>query len=149
MATRKKRRPSSPPSYAFTPRHALLDAGGVAGAHYIAAWLEERLGAPVKVRQVRDRLKNYGDGIERLGAGYYALAEKAALPVDIWATRWLALQPQPPHVADLVQAVLEAYPHGDPTAVRCWVHQQVGALRVREDRVWLVSQLQRPVRLAQ
>lgn len=141
MPRRANRKPSSSAAPSLTPRDALERAGGVAGANWIAAWLSRRLGQPVRPRQVRDRLKHCGDGVIRLGAGYYALSAQASLSVDVWATRWLALRPAPMPVEDLVQAVLDAYPHGDPVAVRAWVHQEPGALRVRDGAVWLVSQL--------
>lgn len=143
MNASSKTRPSAEHAYSLTPRDALERAGGIAGARWIADWLAKRLRQPVRVRQVRDRLKHYGDSILRLGAGYYAVTGTHYLPVDVWATRWLARRAGPAAVDDLVEAILDAYPRGDDMAVRCWVYQEVGALRVRDGEVWLVSQLYR------
>lgn len=105
-----------------SPAYSILrEAGGCAGAKWIARQLSRRNGEDVSVRQVRERLKNYGS-IRKLGAGYYVL-DGLDLPSvkehldHVMAERGLL------SVDDAIEEVLQTYPYGDEYAVRCWIHQ--------------------------
>ncbi len=103
------------------PCRILLEAGGCAGAKFIAERLGDETGQDVSVRQVRERLKNHAT-IRKIGAGYYALADSATRPVKEHLDEIMA-QRGPLCVDDAIGEVLATYPHGDEYAVRCWIHQ--------------------------
>lgn len=130
--------PAAVPTRApMSAREALVDLGGVAGARAIAARLSEHLGRSVTVRQVRDRFRNTGGKVRKLGAGYFSTGPTEHPPVLHWVEARLAQGGAEP-VDDLLEALLEAYPNGDERAVRAWLHQQPGVLSVRRGTVRVV-----------
>lgn len=115
-------------------REALAELGGIAGARAVADYLTEHLGKPVSVRQVRDRFRNTGGAVRKLGAGYFATRERKAPPVLHWVeSRLVECRSEP--IAELVAAVMDAYPRGNARAVQAWLHQQPGVLAIRGGRV--------------
>ncbi len=126
---------TSPP---LTVRRALERAGGLAGAAWLADELQRETGEPLSVRMVRDRFRNIGSHVRKLGAGYYALKDHPAPPLPRWAAWWVHARGPCP-VADLVEAILKAYPNGDPRAVHAWLHQEPSPLVVTAGRVHIVT----------
>lgn len=122
----------------MSAREALSHLGGVAGARAVADYLSEHQQQPVTVRQVRDRFRNTGGAVRKLGAGYFATRERKAPLVLHWVEARL-VERLSESVADLVAAVLEAFPHGDARAVQAWLQQQPGVLAVRGRQVLFVD----------
>ena len=128
---RGQRRPMS-------AREALSRLGGIAGARAVADFLSEHQERPVTVRQVRDRFRNTGGAVRKLGAGYFATRERKAPLVLHWVESRLVERGNE-SVDDLVAAVLEAFPYGDARAVQAWLQQQPGVLTVRGRQVFFVD----------
>ena len=128
----------------LSAREVLEQLGGVGGAGSVAQVLAEHHGRPVSVRQVRDRFRNTGGKVRKLGAGYFATKSFRGPPVLHWVESRLAELGSEP-LSDLVAAVLEAYPHGNARAVRAWIHQQPGVVSLRGERVRLVEDASRPL----
>lgn len=121
-------------------RQVLAEVGGVAGAAYIARRLAERFAEPCTARRVRDLFRHSGPTVRKLGAGYYALGDAPHPPVEEWvAARIVQLGPQ--EISQVVEDVLKAYPKGHARAVRAWIAQEPGRLRVRRERVYVVDLL--------
>lgn len=112
-------------------RQALAEAGGVAGA----AELARRAGL-ASPRAVRGALR--GGEVQSLGAGYMALPAGIEPPVGAWLEAQL-LRAGPVPLDEAVGAVLAHYPHGDAGAVRAWLAQEPGRLRVDEGMVWVLG----------
>jgi hypothetical protein len=125
-------------SQQMSAREALERLGGVSGARAVAALLTSQNGSEVTVRQVRDRFRNTGGKVVKLGAGYFATEESDLHPVLHWVEARIA-QRGPENLADLISAIMERYPNGDLRAVRAWIHQQPGILTVRSGQVCLVK----------
>lgn len=118
----------------LTPREGLQRLGGIASARAIADRIAPIGGAPPSVREVRDRLRNAGDRLRKLGAGYYALSSRRADPVQDWAeARLRHLQREP--LNGFCRAMLTAYPHGDLRAISAWLHQGPGPIVLRRNAV--------------
>ena len=122
----------------LSAREALAQLGGIAGARAVADHLTEHLDKPVSVRQVRDRFRNTGGAVRKLGAGYFATRERKAPMVLHWVESRLVERRSEP-VSELVAAVLEAFPHGNARAIQAWLHQQPGVLSVRGGQVHFVD----------
>ncbi len=116
----------------------MVQLGGVAGARAVAELLTQSGGQEVTVRQVRDRFRNTGGTVRKLGAGYFATRQKRLPPVLHWVEARLNEKGQEP-LNDLVAAILEAYPQGDERAIYAWIHQQPGVLNVRDNVVYFVE----------
>lgn len=127
------------PAVRMSAREALDRLGGVAGARAVARMLSEHLDRTVTVRQVRDRFRNTGGRVRKLGAGYFATQGFRGATVLHWVESRLT-ERGGETLDGLCRAVLEAFPHGDERAVRAWIHQQPGVLSVRGERVRLVEQ---------
>ena len=110
--------------------HAVLrDAGGVAGALYIATETAALTGYEITVRDIRDVFRHYGGGVRKIGAGYYAVRDSDAPDVFDWVCDNLTDEQRADR--DIVtESVLDEYPHGDSRAVQCWFDQ------VGSDLVW-------------
>ncbi|HCH63924.1 MAG: hypothetical protein CL927_06495 [Deltaproteobacteria bacterium] len=126
------------PSIPMSAREALERLGGVAGARAVSVLLTEKLGKSVTVRQVRDRFRNTGGKVRKLGAGYFATQTFLGPPVLHWVESRIS-QYGPEKIDDLVTAILSAYPHGDRRAIRAWIHQQPGVLSTRGKVVTIVD----------
>jgi len=122
----------------MSAREALAQLGGIAGARAVADHLTEHLDKAVSVRQVRDRFRNTGGAVRKLGAGYFATRERNAPPVLHWVESRLVERRSEP-IVELVAAVLDAYPHGNARAVQAWLHQQPGVLAIRGGMVHFVE----------
>jgi len=123
----------------LSAREALDRLGGVAGAGAVAELLTTHHGRPTTVRQVRDRFRNTGGTVRKLGAGYFATRSYGGASVLHWVESRLAVVgPEP--LATLCDAILLAFPHGNERSVRAWIHQQPGVLSIRGDRVRLVQE---------
>lgn len=122
----------------LSARAALEELGGVASARAIAGMLGESHGRKFTVRQVRDRFRNTGGRVRKLGAGYFALDTAGRVPVLHWVETRL-LQARAESEDSLVQAILDAYPRGHERSVRGWLHQQPGVLSVHDGMVYLVE----------
>ena len=120
----------------ISARTALESLGGLAGAKAIAEVLGERAGADLSVRQVRDRLRNTGGAVRKLGAGYYATRAHEVPRVLEFVERLLERRGTCP-AEEVASEVLRAYPHGDTRAVMAWLAQDPGRVIVRNDTVWL------------
>ncbi len=131
-------RHSAPRPRRLSAREALEELGGLAGAKAIAALLTETSGRQVTVRQVRDRFRNTGGAVRKLGAGYFATRRRRELPVADFVESLLD-ERSPVDAMDICQAVLSAFPNGDERAVMAWLYQDPGNIRVRDDRVSLRS----------
>lgn len=116
-------------SLAARLRAALAEAGGVAGSLHLAAAVGLASG-----REVRAVLR--GSRVQNLGAGYLALPATVEVPVDRWLTAWI-LRSGPISVETAISLVLAQYPHGDAAAVRAWLHQEPGRLRVDGSEIWV------------
>lgn len=130
--------PVANPAAPMSAREALDRLGGVGGARAVAVLLTENLGRTVTVRQVRDRFRNTGGKVRKLGAGYFATQTFLGPPVLHWVESRIT-QLGNENIDDLVEAVLEAYPHGDRRAVRAWIYQHPGVLSTRGKRVTIVD----------
>ncbi len=120
-----------------TVRRELARAGGLAGAHWLAARMASLTGEEVSVRMVRDRFRNIGSNVRKLGAGYYAMRDHPAPPLNKWAAWWIHARGPTP-VPELIEAILKAYPYGDAKAVHAWIYQDPSPLLVVRDVVYLV-----------
>ena len=121
----------------LTPREGLQRLGGIASARAIAQRMAAPHAPPPTVREVRDRLRNAGDGLRKLGAGYYALSGRRAEPVQSWAEARLRQLHREP-VTGFCRAVLATYPHGDVRAISAWLHQSRGPIVLRREAVCYV-----------
>ena len=131
----------------ISAREALELLGGVAGARAVATRLSEGTEQPVTVRQVRDRFRNTGGRVRKLGAGYFATEQFQGVPVLHWVESRIE-QLGPIKFDLLVDEILDAYPHGDRRAVRAWLHQHPGVLCVRGEHVMIVDSRMSLVRSA-
>lgn len=118
----------------LTPREGLQRLGGIASARAIADRIAPVGGAAPSVREVRDRLRNAGDRLRKLGAGYYALSDRRAEPVQTWAEARLRHLHREP-VTGFCRAMLSSYPHGDIRAISAWLHQARGPIVLRRNAV--------------
>jgi len=119
-------------------REALTRLGGLAGVRALAEFLGAQNGAAMTSRQVRDRFRNTGGSVRKLGGGYYALKHRTEPTVVDWvAARIRANGPEA--VGAVVSAVLEAYPHGDGRSVEAYMHQNPSVITVRDGVVHLVE----------
>ena len=122
----------------LSAREALERLGGVAGARALSVLLTDELGKSVTVRQVRDRFRNTGGKVRKLGAGYFATEDFHGHPVLHWVESRIA-QFGPERMDDLVEAIMQAYPYGDRRAIRAWIHQHPGVLSTRGGFVTIVE----------
>ena len=127
------------PGAKLSAREALDRLGGVAGARAVAELLSSHHGREVTARQVRDRFRNTGGAVRKLGAGYFATRSFQGAMVLHWVESRLA-NGGGETKDSLCQAILGAYPHGDERAIRAWLHQQPGVVSLRGERVRLVQE---------
>ncbi len=119
-------------------REALEELGGIAGAKAIADKLDEVNQASVTVRQVRDRFRNTGGAVRKLGAGYFATRRCRDAPVGDFVQQLISSKGAM-FANEVCGAILAKYPNGDERAVLAWLYQDPGPIAVRDDRVFVVA----------
>jgi len=135
----KAARPATPrPRRGLSARDVLSRLGGIAGARAIAEAMTAQSGEEVTVRQIRDRLRNTGDAVRKLGAGYFAVRAQKVEPVLDWVEARLEANGSEP-VEGMLAAILENYPLGDARAIVAWLHQEPGRVVVRDEVVHLAQ----------